>query len=431
MPDEPRPSIERRGVARVEGRHWVSPFNFLPEVTAAFDFPAPLTLIDSTLRKVIYTAGVRPSVADLRAIADVLIEIGVRDESLNVWWWGEDEPSAIEMAAVEALGAARLPWRLNVFTDTLVGDGTRPMPRMRETVDRMAAAGVASLSPGLIEPPDAAAAARQRDQFHALGEAARAAGLALTLTVAQCGRRDFDAMVAGANVAIEAGIGRLDPMDSTSALSPHAMAHFVRAWRARLVRPVPMTMHAHNEFGMMTACAVAAVTAGASPDVALNGVSYRSGFAPLEEVALALDVLYGLDTGIRLDRLTWASERLAALMDFPVPPLKAVVGAHQFLRESPAELTRTLPEHALDAFPQGGSPIDPALVGGRMRWVYGKQASAGLVRAMAAHFGVALAADRLAVARAELDARLAAKRAYPKWLEPDEVEQVLRAVAAG
>lgn len=48
-----------RGLAHVEGRHSVSPFNFRPEVTQEFDFPKPLALIDSTIRKVIYTAGVR------------------------------------------------------------------------------------------------------------------------------------------------------------------------------------------------------------------------------------------------------------------------------------------------------------------------------------------------------------------------------------
>jgi hypothetical protein len=94
----------------------------------------------------------------------------------------------------------------------------------------------------------------------------------LTLTIAQCGRSDFDKMVAGAIAAIEAGVTRLDPMDSTNALSPQATTYFVREWRSRLVRPVAMTIRTYNEFGMITA-------AGASPDVALNGVSYRSGFA--------------------------------------------------------------------------------------------------------------------------------------------------------
>ncbi|GBQ27524.1 hypothetical protein HLH34_10210 [Gluconacetobacter azotocaptans] len=43
----------------------------------------------------------------------------------------------------------------------------------------------------------------------------------------------------------------------------------------------------------------------------------------------AMKVLYGIDTGIRLDRQQWASDRLAEIMDFPVSPLKPMVGAQR------------------------------------------------------------------------------------------------------
>ena len=85
----------RRGVAHVPGRHSVSPFNFLPAVTETFEFPQPLGLIDSTIRKAIYTAGVRPSVADVLRIGEILEELGVRDEGLNVWWWGGARPAVL------------------------------------------------------------------------------------------------------------------------------------------------------------------------------------------------------------------------------------------------------------------------------------------------------------------------------------------------
>jgi isopropylmalate/homocitrate/citramalate synthase len=73
---------------------------------------------------------------------------------------------------------------------------------------------------------------------------------------------------------------------------------FVRSYRSRLDQPVPMTVHHHDDFGIATAGTIAAVTTGA-PDVSLDGVSCRSGFASTEEVAL--DVPHGLDTGIRLE----------------------------------------------------------------------------------------------------------------------------------
>jgi isopropylmalate/homocitrate/citramalate synthase len=247
------------------------------------------------------------------------------------------------------------------------------------------------------------------------------------VTVANCARRGFDGMVAASNVAIAAGAARIDLMDSTSALSPEAMKLFVRAYRGRLAAPVPITMHTHDDFGMATAGTIAAVTAGASPDVSLNGVSYRSGFAALEEVALALEVLYGLDTGIHLDRLQWASARLAEIMDFPVHPLKPVVGAHQFLRDSPGEIMAMLANR--NGFPPPGQSVAPALTGGHMQWVWGKQGNLSLLHAIARSLGLALSDDRARKARVELDRRVAGKAAYPRWVPAEEVEAVIRRFA--
>ena len=334
--------IPQRGTAKVEGRHWVSAFNFLPEVTRDYEIPQPLGLIDSTIRKAIYTLGVRPSSRDLLAIGEILDELGIGEESLNVWYHGGIEPTANEFAAIETMAKAGFSFKLNVFSDSFLGDGTTDMPLMRQHVDLFAEMGIKLLNPGLLQPPSEDARKRQTAQMHEMADYIAAAGMQWNATIANCGRRDFDAFVDLTNRAIAAGVRRLDLMDSTSTLSPHAMTHFVRTYRSRMSKPTPLTMHTHNEFGMATAGTVAAVIAGASPDVALNGVSYRSGFAALEEVVLALDVLYGADTGIRLDRLQSASERLAKIMQFPIPPLKAVVGSHQYQREAPGEIARIL-----------------------------------------------------------------------------------------
>src|SRR5690606_33931827 len=145
-------------------------------------------------------------------------------------------------------------------------------------------AGIKLLNPGLLQAPNEDARKRQADQMAEMNEYIKAAGMEWNGTVAQCARRNFDEFMALCNTAIDNGIRRFDLMDSTSALSPEGMKHYVRTFRSRLKKPVPLTMHTHDDFGMNTAGTIAAVLAGASPDVALNGVSYRSGFAALEEV---------------------------------------------------------------------------------------------------------------------------------------------------
>ncbi|WEK51602.1 MAG: hypothetical protein P0Y66_06335 [Candidatus Kaistia colombiensis] len=418
-----------RGRAKVEGRHFVSPFNFMPEVTAGYDIPTPVSLIDSTIRKVIYTAGVRPSDSDLRKICEILDELGIGEESLNMWWRGADVPDEQEFAAVRTVAKAKPRFLVNVFTETLIGDGTGPNDKMRRTVDMLGEVGIRLLNPGLLQAPSEDARKRQIEQLHEMAAYVKAAGMEWNATIAQCGRRDFEGMVALSNEAIKAGVRRLDLMDSTSALSPQAMGHFVRTYRSRMIQPTPMTMHTHDDFGMATASTVAAVLAGASPDVALNGMSYRSGFAALEEVVLALDVLYGIDTGIRLDRLQWAADKLARVTKFQVPPLKPVVGSHQFLREGTDEIARIEAGGSDADFALLGSCVAPSLTGAKFHWVWASQHSDAIVRTVADKLGIALDDAQVQDIHTRLEALVASREVYPRWATPDEVAAMIRQVA--
>ena len=66
---------------------------------------------------------------------------------------------------------------------------------------------------------------------------------------------------------------------------------------------VPVHFHGHDDFGLATASAVAAVRAGASwVHGTVNGMGERAGNADLAEVALALRALYGVESNLRLDR---------------------------------------------------------------------------------------------------------------------------------
>lgn len=418
-----------RGQAHAEGRHSVSPFNFMPEVTSGYEIPTPLGLIDSTIRKVIYTVGVRPTEGELIEICGLLEELGVEEESLNVWWrGGEADPQ--ELGAALAIAKAKPKFKLNVFTDTLLGNGDTPMPLMKQTVDMFAEAGIKLLNPGLLQAPSEDARKRQADEMAVMNEYIKAAGMEWNATVANCARRDFDQFMALCNTAIDNGVRRFDLMDSTSALSPQAMTHYVKTFRSRLKGPTPLTMHTHDDFGMDTAGTIAAVLSGASPDVALNGVSYRSGFAAMEEVVVALDVLYGAETGIRLDRLQWASDELARIMRFPVPPLKPVVGFHQFLREGPHDIDKMLDGRAPADFANMGGSYNPALIGAEFHWVYSQQGNGKVVASAAKSLGLVLTDKQIGVAVKILEDQLAAHPAYPRWATPDEVFTVIKRVAA-
>lgn len=60
-----------------EGKWWVSPYNFIPEVRQGLDLPPKVEIHDATLRDGEQTPGVVFSIDDKIAIASKLAEVGV------------------------------------------------------------------------------------------------------------------------------------------------------------------------------------------------------------------------------------------------------------------------------------------------------------------------------------------------------------------
>ena len=81
---------------------------------------------------------------------------------------------------------------------------------------------------------------------------------------------------------------------------PEAAAYLVGQTVDWLGGEIPVHWHGHDDFGLGTAAAIAAVQAGATwVQGTINGMGERAGNADLLEVALALEALYGIPT--RLD----------------------------------------------------------------------------------------------------------------------------------
>jgi D-citramalate synthase len=412
----------------VQGSHWVSPVNFDPEVTRSLDFPSPLGLISSTLRKVRYTAGATTTTDGFLRIAAALDEVGIRDESLNLDWWGDEEPNRGELELVREILAGGFSFTANVYADTLLGDGTKASGGKR-TVDLLLELGARVIAPGIVAAPTAEAQARQFGQLADVVEYAHGCGLGVTVTLAQAGRRDFTRMLEAANEAVALGVTRIDLMDSTSSLSPEAMAVFVRRFRAGLHRPVPLTMHVHDDFGLGTAAAIAAAGAGAGPDVSVNGASYRCGFPPLEEVVTSLEVLYGVDTGIAVDKLQWISDLVAREMGLPNPALKPVTGGYAFLKHTPGDVLSAL-ANGVDAFPPISGCVHASVTGAPARWVWDSLSTPAMARQLAINLGLDLDEAGLRALRADLDAAVAAIEEYPRWLDQAQVEAIARQTEA-
>lgn len=411
--------------ATIPGILNVSAANFWPETIAAASFPNSTPILDSTLRKTYFTAGNTTTLAGFIRIAEALVELGVTDTCLNVTWSGDTDPTPQDWALMTAILGADLPLRVNVWSDVLLGNGRDPLPiDPRDGLRRLVDAGARYIAPGIVPAPDADSGLRQRDQLDEHFALATELGVVTTITLAQVGLRDFDELVRVSAHAARAGAVRLDLMDSTSSLSPQAMSQFVRRFRAGIASDVAITMHAHDEFGLATANALAAVAEGAAPDVSVNGMSYRAGFAPLEEVVLALEVLHGVDTGIHLDRIAATSRIVARESGLPVPQLKPLTGEFAHLKHMPGDAALAISQGDR-AFPPISHGLVPPVMGAEVTWVWGAASSIAQTRALASACGYELSSDQLRIVRQALDAEVSAIASYPRWLSPSQARAAL------
>ena len=202
--------------------------------------------------------------------------------------------------------------------------------------------------------------------------------------------------------AVEAGAQEVVVVDTLGIATPEAAAFLVGDVAERLDYDVPVHWHGHDDFGLATASAVAAVQAGATwVHGTVNGMGERAGNADLVEVALALEALYGIPTRLRLEQVRDLARLVQELSGTQLAPWKAVTGDNLFTRESGAVAAQFHDPPAIE-------PYASELVGAKRGIVLGKKSGLDSIRIKAAELG-------LDVPESELSALLeAVKRAGTK-----------------
>ena len=195
--------------------------------------------------------------------------------------------------------------------------------------------------------------------------------------------------------AVEAGAREVVVVDTLGIASPEAVAGLVGR-TVELVGDVPVHFHGHNDFGLATAAAVAAVGAGATwIHGTINGMGERAGNANLGEVALTLRALYGVESNLDLGRIRAVSARVQELSGYALEPWKPVTGETLFRRESGAVASQFHDPPSIE-------PYSSELVGAERGLVLGKKSGIDSIRIKAEELGLDVPEDR----RAELLAKV-------------------------
>jgi isopropylmalate/homocitrate/citramalate synthase len=210
--------------------------------------------------------------------------------------------------------------------------------------------------------------------------------------------------------AAEAGAKEVAVVDTIGIASPEAVAELVGRTVEWVGPGVPVHFHGHNDFGLATAAAVAAVRAGASwVHGTINGMGERAGNANLGEVALALRALYAVESNLRLDRVREVSERVRKLSGYTLEPWKPVTGETLFRRESGAVASQFHDPPSIE-------PYSSDLVAAERSIVLGKKSGLDSIRIKAEELGLEVPEER----RAELLAQVKALGARKRGLVTDE-----------
>ena len=329
----------------------------------------PIGLYDTTLRDGEQTVGVVLSPEVKLELARALDDAGVDRIEAGFPRVSDDDAEAIKLIAAAGLRAE-------------IWGFSRAVPA---DVEALVDLGVGA---AVIESPisDLKLEALGVSRETMLERIAKAVSFAVGhgITVAFFGvdstRADLDFYRRAYSAAVEAGATEVVAVDTIGVATPEAAAYLV----GRTVEwlDVPVHWHGHNDFGLATAAAVAAVQAGATwVHGTVNGMGERAGNANLLEVALALDALYGI--GTRLD-LTKARS-LAALVQersgYALEPWKPLTGDNLFTRESGAVASQFHDPPAIE-------PYSSELVGAERAIVLGKKSGLDSIRLKAAELGL-------------------------------------------
>lgn len=187
-------------------------------------------------------------------------------------------------------------------------------------------------------------------------------------------RADLDFLKDLFKAGIDSGAEEVAVVDTIGACGPHAVSTLVGKVRGWLGPDVPIHYHGHDDFGLATACAIAAVEAGAEwVQGTINGMGERAGNADLGEVAMALRCLYQASVGLDPGRIRAASELVRRAGGYRLDAWKPIVGENLFTRESGAVAAQF-------HLPESIEPFSAALVDAQRKIVLGKKSGLANIR---------------------------------------------------
>ncbi|MGB9253664.1 MAG: hypothetical protein WCC25_02395 [Candidatus Korobacteraceae bacterium] len=398
-------------MSTLAGKVWTSDLNSRPDVRPVFDRSRSIRFYDTTLRDGEQTVGVVFSPQQKLEIAKKLDELGV----------GRIEAGFPKVSAEDA-EAISLILRAGLKHSEVWGFSRAA----RSDVEELVRLGLQS---SVIELPVSdlklkAYGISREEALRRATEAIRFAaknGIRVAFFGVDGSRADLDFLRQIYSAAIDAGAKEIVLVDTIGVCTPEAAEFLVRWAKEWAGSDIPIHWHGHNDFGLATAIAVAAVRGGATwIQGTINGMGERAGNADIAEVALALQCLYDVPVELKLERIREVSKLVRRAGKYELEGWKPLIGDNLFLRESGAVASQF-------HIPEAIEPYAADLVGAKRGIVLGKKSGLDSIRLKAEELHIDVPEARRAVV---LDAVKRKAIANAGLVSDDEVRAIVQNLAA-
>ena len=424
------------------GKWYTTPMTWLPEVRATMpDLPERVHVVDPTLREAEDNISVSFTIDQKVEIAHRLSDIGV--EAVDCGYVGN--PGHEEtLRKVASRGV--LKNGTSAYLNQMITDVSKQLNELKEAADRTAELGGTSLTALCVGPVQST---KQQDQFVEFARYvidnhpdlkltpafALASGGIPFLDRLPTMRASFEWQVELAKIITEAGIERVCIADSLGCASPPAWKYIADQFRKAIGPDKSLGVHNHNDYGLATANTIAGVEGGADcVEVVSCGLGARAGNAALEEVVLVLEALYGIPTGIDLEKLYDLAMYIQKVTGAKVQSWKPVVGDKLWFESSWHTADYMQAKRAGKDFFEAriSEPYNPRIVGQTHVMVFGFAAlNPRVIEDFLKHLGIKTGKEMIdktiRAALKEIDSRGA--RGENRWLTEEEVNELCRRMA--
>lgn len=295
---------------------FVSPWNYLPEVSAHFSFADKIKIHDVSLRDGEQQAGLVFSKDDKIRIAEMLAEAGVHRIEAGMPVVSKEDENAVREIVKRNLGV-----EIFAFARCMVDD-----------VKKAADCGVTGI---VVEIPSSDHLIKHAYRW----ELEKAIDLSIKATLCakehglytvffpiDASRADMDwVLTLLERVATEGHMDALAVVDTFGVLSPHAIPFLIRRIKERINKP--LETHFHDDFGLGVANTIMALASGAEvAHTTVTAIGERAGNTPYEDLVLTLLTMYGVDLGIKTEQMYKISKTVREIAGLSVQQNRGVVG---------------------------------------------------------------------------------------------------------